>query len=152
MPKGRKETQIQVSRTASEVVWRLGDEEARFPIDELPDGIKRAVLSWGLNALLQSRTSSIRDDAERMKAAQLTFESLKQGMWRRPRPNVRRFSRILVAALCELKGWSRDEAIEFLAGLTPEQREVLPYHPKLAPIYARLRAESKGVDSEEVEL
>lgn len=148
----RRKTNIIFDRDSKGVVWRLGDTEVRFDIDDLPKDIQRLVLLWGLNYLLTSRTSHIKDDAERLKAAQFVFESLKRGMWKRPRISTESDYSILVAAICELKGWSEAQAREFLSSLTPEQQEVLVYHPRLAPIYARLRSEAQDADDLGVEL
>ena len=147
-----REKKMQYEVRDEAVVWTLpdGSDSATFAVDGLPEDVLRKLLTYGLQHILRDRTSAISAPADKLATARTIYEKLRAGEWKTRREGAGsrapRVNKYVLQALMELKGWSEDEARDFIASLTPDQKRALPHHPKLAPIVARLRAEDKGDD------
>ena len=122
--------------------------------DELHSGEKVFSLKqYGLKKIVQDRSSDEKDKAVKFDEMLETYKQLQEGVWRvagEARESTPRGSKsvdpFLAAAVAEVSGKTILEVSVALQAKTKDERKALLEHPKVKPVYDRLKAETSNVD------
>lgn len=137
---------IRVDYEDTKVIMKVMDgkvekDRAGFDFSALPDLIQAQVSLYGLNKVLQDRTSDEKDKEAKLYAMDGVYSQLMDGVWKKDRVGGAPTVRIEVEALAELKGVSVSAVQKALKDYTPEQKDQIFANPALVEIVARLRSE-----------
>jgi hypothetical protein len=120
---------------------------------DLSDDVQRMALAHGLKQKLvdaaamscgpNGRPATIGD---KFNAVNEVYQRLLIGEWNKAREG-QSTGGLLVHALMEMTGKTRDQIVAFLDGKTAKEQAALRANPKVAPIIERMRAERAGSDA-----
>jgi len=150
MPKVDK-VGIRVEYAGSSVIIMVKDGDSEidrkvFDFDELPTEIQDQVSLYGLNKVLQDRTSDQKDKVMKLEAMDQVWSMLIDGQWKKEREGGFPTVRSEIEAIAEIKGVSVAAIQKALKGYTAEQKDKIFADPKVREKAAEIAA--KRVETE----
>jgi hypothetical protein len=115
--------------------------------EDIPANVLEYAKAHGLVQKLGDEAASADDVDEAEAKISALAERLKAGQWTGAGGGIG-FDTILVAALQEFSGMTREDVIKTLREMKPNERQALKADESIKPIYDRMETEkAKGVDS-----